>query len=78
MFEGFSTKFTDRPSVFLHSPRPLELSAIEECVAMDNIKILEHNGFKLSIDNEGATGRKLKLLTMPYSKNTIFGIKGNS
>ncbi|KAG9306232.1 hypothetical protein G9A89_016136 [Geosiphon pyriformis] len=59
----------------LISPRPLELTAAEEMVAIENIEILRQNGFDIMLDNEAPVTRKLKLVSQPVSKNTIFGLK---
>lgn len=45
-------------------------------VAIENITILQANGFELEIDHDAKPTNKLKLLSQPISKNTIFGVKG--
>ncbi|RHZ80299.1 hypothetical protein Glove_137g29 [Diversispora epigaea] len=67
--------YTKIESQRLISPRRLELTAAEEMVAIENIKILQANGFELEIDHDAKSTNKLKLLSQPVSKNTIFGVK---
>ncbi|CAG8617642.1 670_t:CDS:2, partial [Diversispora eburnea] len=67
--------YTKIKSQRLISPRRLELTAAEEMVAIENIKILQANGFELEIDHDAKPTNKLKLLSQPVSKNTIFGVK---
>ena len=55
-------------------PENLELNVIDELTVLDNIEILERNGFKLKIDEDEEPGSKVKLMSKPTSKNTTFGI----
>ena len=56
-------------------PLPLEGSAAEEMVIIDNLKIFEENGFKFLIDENGTPGSKIKLTALPFSKSVQFGIQ---
>lgn len=60
------------------SPRPLELTAGDEIVAMENIDILHSNGFEVNVDEDKAPGRgeRISLTAMPVSKETTFDFKG--
>jgi len=61
----------------LFRPQPLELTASDEMVALENINVLQQNGFEIEVDAEASAGqgRKLKLTAQPVSKNTTFGMK---
>ncbi|PKK63762.1 DNA mismatch repair protein MutL [Rhizophagus irregularis] len=59
----------------LISPRKLDLTAAEELIAIENLKILQANGFELDVDYNASPTNKLKLLAQPMSKDIIFGVK---
>uniref|UniRef100_A0AAG5DI07 Mismatch repair endonuclease PMS2 n=1 Tax=Anopheles atroparvus TaxID=41427 RepID=A0AAG5DI07_ANOAO len=54
-------------------PQPLELTAVNEMVLIDNLDTFEMNGFKFEVDGAGPTTRKVKLTAKPYSRNWEFG-----
>ncbi|XP_058832037.1 mismatch repair endonuclease PMS2 [Topomyia yanbarensis] len=54
-------------------PQPLELTAVNEMILMDNLEIFEMNGFQFEIDGGAEPTRKIKLLAKPFSKNWEFG-----
>ena len=56
-------------------PLPLEGSAAEEIVIIDNLKTFEENGFKFLIDENGTCGSRIKLTALPFSKSVQFGIQ---
>ena len=56
-------------------PLPLEGSAAEEIVIIDNLKVFEENGFKFLIDENGTCGSRIKLTALPFSKSVQFGIQ---
>lgn len=64
----------------MRSPRPLELTASDEYVAIDNIEILRTNGFDISVepdDEDGQRGgERVKLVAQPVSKDVVFDMKG--
>jgi DNA mismatch repair protein PMS2 len=66
------------PSVANHcsSPRPIELTASEEMVAIDNLDILKANGFDIQIDEDAPPTQKMKIISQPVSKNVMFNTKG--
>ncbi|CCK68952.1 ATP-binding mismatch repair protein KNAG_0B05200 [Huiozyma naganishii CBS 8797] len=64
-----TTKFQSQQ---LLVPRVIELPFIDELIVMDNINVFESNGFKLSIEEDDATGQRIKLMSFPYSKQTVF------
>ncbi|GJC88234.1 DNA mismatch repair protein PMS1 [Colletotrichum liriopes] len=55
-------------------PKPLELTALEEEIVMENIPALDVNGFKVDIDDSGdqPVGSRCKLLALPLSRETTF------
>ncbi|KAG2186032.1 hypothetical protein INT43_002470, partial [Umbelopsis isabellina] len=56
-------------------PRAVELTASEELVAMDNIDILKANGFDIQVDENAPPTQKIKIISQPVSKNTMFNMK---
>jgi len=60
----------------LFRPRPLELTAADELVAIENMHMLQQNGFELVVDETAAVGQgsKLKVTAFPVSKSTEFGM----
>lgn len=54
-------------------PEKLQLTAINEIVLIDNLSIMELNGFKFQIDDNAPPTMKIKLTSKPQSKNIIFG-----
>lgn len=63
----------------LFQPRPLELTAADELVAIENVDILRSNGFDVVIDDEARAGHgeRVKLVAQPVSKSTTFTVKGS-
>jgi DNA mismatch repair protein PMS2 len=74
-----------------YRPQVLELTASDEIVAVENLDVLQKNGFEIEVpdlpsnedelsDAELAIGNgsrtKLKLVAQPTSKNTVFNMKG--
>ncbi|GAV53357.1 hypothetical protein ZYGR_0AI06410 [Zygosaccharomyces rouxii] len=76
--EKFTFETLQKTTVFksqkLIAPIDVDLSAIDELAVMDNLKVFENNGFKLSIQDDELQGTKIQLASLPVSKNTIFGI----
>ncbi|KAI9440372.1 hypothetical protein H4582DRAFT_1936437 [Lactarius indigo] len=56
----------------LFTPRVLELTAADELVALENMSVLQHNGFEVAVDEDQPAGRRLSLVAQPVSKNTEF------
>ena len=54
-------------------PLLLEATASEEIVISENLETFENNGFKIQIDENAISGRKIKLLSVPFSKHILFG-----
>lgn len=40
---------------------------------MDNLEIFKKNGFTFEINDNGPPTKRVKLLTIPMSKNWVFG-----
>ena len=55
------------------TPEPLELTASGELVVLDNRAVFERNGFKFSVDEAKPAGRRLALMSAPFSRTTNFG-----
>ncbi|KAL5513934.1 hypothetical protein ACEPAG_2695 [Sanghuangporus baumii] len=60
----------------LYKPRPLELTAADELLALENIDVLKSNGFEITVDEtaEPSQGR-IRLVAQPVSGSTNFDIK---
>lgn len=69
----------------LFRPQPLNLTAADELVALENIDVLKRNGFEVSpvevsagIDcdeEESSPSARLHLIAQPVSKDTVFDMK---
>ena len=59
-------------------PRVLELTAADELVALENMGVLQQNGFEVSLEEDQPPGRRLKLMAQPVNKNTEFDIQGKA
>ncbi|ORX36000.1 hypothetical protein BD324DRAFT_642703 [Kockovaella imperatae] len=58
-------------------PRPLQLTAGDEMVAIENMDVLKANGFEVLVDEDKAPGRgeRISLSAMPVSRETTFDFK---
>uniref|UniRef100_H3G7I0 MutL C-terminal dimerisation domain-containing protein n=1 Tax=Phytophthora ramorum TaxID=164328 RepID=H3G7I0_PHYRM len=54
-------------------PLMLELTAGEEMIVLDHLDVFAKNGFTFLVDKDAPTTRKLKLLSLPFTKHTQFG-----
>ncbi|KZS95326.1 DNA mismatch repair protein MutL [Sistotremastrum niveocremeum HHB9708] len=61
-------------SQLLFQPRPLDFTASDQILAMENIDILRKNGFDISIEADPSSGQRERamLLAQPVSKSTTF------
>ena len=57
-------------------PRPLELSAADELVAIEKLEVLRSNGFEVSVNEDAPARERVKLVAQPISKDTVFDFKG--
>lgn len=57
-------------------PKPLELTAVEEEIVLENQAALEKNGFVVSVDESGdePVGSRCQLLSLPLSRETTFSL----
>lgn len=56
-------------------PRPLELMAMDEVAVLDSLAVLKRNGFVVGADPEAAPGHRCHLLSLPMSRETVFGVE---
>ncbi|KAL1264248.1 hypothetical protein QQF64_004603 [Cirrhinus molitorella] len=54
-------------------PQSLHLPAISETVLMENLEIFRKNGFDFLIDEDAQVMERVKLVSLPTSKNWTFG-----
>ncbi|CAH0729605.1 unnamed protein product, partial [Brenthis ino] len=64
---------TELTSQKLVIPQQLELTGVNEQILLDNLGIFKKNGFTFKIDEHAPPTKRVKLLTLPMSKNWIFG-----
>lgn len=57
-------------------PKPLELTAVEEEIVLENRAALEKNGFDVGVDTSGdmPVGSRCQLLSLPLSRETTFSV----
>lgn len=57
-------------------PKPLELTAVEEEIVIENRAALEKNGFVVDVDESGdePVGARCQLLSLPLSRETTFSL----
>ncbi|KAH3668031.1 hypothetical protein OGAPHI_001785 [Ogataea philodendri] len=72
-FERFQTEtvFNNQPLV-VH--QPLELNVLDELAVMNHLQVFEKNGFGLVVDEDLDPGHRIKLVSLPYSKDTTFDL----
>ncbi|CAO1617648.1 unnamed protein product [Jaminaea pallidilutea] len=73
-FETLQSTTRIRSQKLIH-PRVLELSASDELVASNHLDAVAANGFEIEIDDEAVAGSRVKLLSQPVSKDTVFGVR---
>ena len=59
----------------LIAPQKLELTAANEAILMDNVEIFRKNGFEFEIDQNAEAMKKIKLVSLPTSRNWTFGVE---
>ncbi|XP_062999127.1 mismatch repair endonuclease PMS2 [Elgaria multicarinata webbii] len=57
----------------LITPQNLNLTAVNESILMDNLEIFRKNGFDFIIDEDAPVTQRVKLVSLPTSKNWTFG-----
>ncbi|ORX97206.1 hypothetical protein K493DRAFT_336648 [Basidiobolus meristosporus CBS 931.73] len=56
-------------------PKPIELTAADELVAVEYSHVLKENGFEIEYNPDRVPTKRIKLLTVPYSKQLEFGVQ---
>uniref|UniRef100_A0A8D2JGE5 Mismatch repair endonuclease PMS2 n=1 Tax=Varanus komodoensis TaxID=61221 RepID=A0A8D2JGE5_VARKO len=59
----------------LITPQNLNLTAINESILMENLEIFQKNGFDFIIDRNAPVTQRVKLISLPTSKNWTFGLQ---
>ncbi|KAL1129055.1 hypothetical protein AAG570_013587 [Ranatra chinensis] len=54
-------------------PQKLELTAMNECILIENLEIFKKNGFEFKIEHDAPVTQKISLAAVPMSRNWIFG-----
>ncbi|KAM5153265.1 mismatch repair endonuclease PMS2 [Mantella aurantiaca] len=54
-------------------PQKLNFTAVNECILMDNLEIFKKNGFDFTFDEDAPIMERVKLVSLPTSKNWTFG-----
>lgn len=57
-------------------PEPVELAPTDELVAMEHAEWLRMNGFDVKVDEEATPGQRVRLLSKPVSRDTVFDLHG--
>uniref|UniRef100_A0A8B9M4L6 Mismatch repair endonuclease PMS2 n=1 Tax=Accipiter nisus TaxID=211598 RepID=A0A8B9M4L6_9AVES len=57
----------------LIAPQNLNLTAVNETVLIENVEIFRKNGFDFVIDENAPVTQRVKLISLPTSKNWTFG-----
>ena len=57
-------------------PKKLDLMAVDEIIVMDHIDTFKKSGFMIEVDPDAPVGEKCKLVSLPISKETVFGLDG--
>lgn len=59
----------------LIQPRPLELTPVNEGILIEDLDIFRKNGFEFVIDENEASGHKVRLISLPTSRNWTFDVQ---
>lgn len=54
-------------------PQDLDMTAVNEMIVIDNLKVFEDNGFRFDINMERPVTKRVKLTAKPFSRNWEFG-----
>uniref|UniRef100_A0A674JQ53 MutL C-terminal dimerisation domain-containing protein n=2 Tax=Terrapene triunguis TaxID=2587831 RepID=A0A674JQ53_9SAUR len=57
----------------LIAPQNLNLTAVNETILIENLEIFRKNGFDFVIDEDAPVTERVKLISLPTSKNWTFG-----
>ncbi|KAJ0397999.1 hypothetical protein P43SY_004060 [Pythium insidiosum] len=76
--EKFTFETLQRTTVLhqqpLVRPLPLELTASEEMVVLDHLAVFARHGFTFEVHKDAPPTRKLRLVSLPFSERTQFGV----
>lgn len=76
--EKYNFETLQRDTVVQHQrlvvPKNLELMAMDEVVVSEHLPVFRKNGFVIEIDPEAPTGARCRLVTLPLSGSTVFGV----
>ncbi|KAG7194384.1 uncharacterized protein KQ657_004596 [Scheffersomyces spartinae] len=74
--EKFNYEKLMRETVFqsqrLVAPKALDLNVIDEMTVVDHMEIFTKNGFVLKYNPDNTPGKRIHLVSLPVSKNTLF------
>uniref|UniRef100_A0A8D0GGK5 PMS1 homolog 2, mismatch repair system component n=1 Tax=Sphenodon punctatus TaxID=8508 RepID=A0A8D0GGK5_SPHPU len=59
----------------LIAPQNLNLTALNETILMENLEIFRKNGFDFVVDENAPVTERVKLISLPTSKNWTFGLQ---
>ncbi|XP_062915447.1 mismatch repair endonuclease PMS2 isoform X1 [Mobula hypostoma] len=59
----------------LIAPQNLHLTVVNETILMENIEIFRKNGFDFIINEQAPPAERVKLVSLPMSKNWTFGVQ---
>ncbi|XP_076305601.1 mismatch repair endonuclease PMS2 [Tachypleus tridentatus] len=71
-FEMLQKKTILETQKLLH-PQTLELTASSEATLLESVEIFHKNGFEFYIKDSAAVGQRVKLISVPVSRNWTFG-----
>lgn len=54
-------------------PQSLDLTAVNESVLMENLHVFRNNGFDFEINEQAPVSQRVKLVSLPVSRNWTFG-----
>ncbi|KAI9440171.1 hypothetical protein BJY52DRAFT_524802 [Lactarius psammicola] len=60
------------------TPYMLKLMAADELVALENTSLLRQRGYEVALKDDRSTGRRLRSVVQPMSKNTKSDMQGGS
>lgn len=75
--EKYNFETLQKTTVLQHQPlvvpQDLDMTAVNEIILMDNLKVFEANGFRFDIDMDRPVTKRVKLVAKPFSRNWEFG-----
>lgn len=75
--EKYNFETLQKQTILQHQPlvvpQTLNITAVNEIILMNNLKVFEANGFRFDIDPNRPVTQRVKLTGKPFSKNWEFG-----